>query len=426
MAQYDHTLNYNIINNVDLSGFPSLKINNSYLAKVSEQVSLVGNMGYDDNLSFTNGFIMNTRYSGGFAVGNSADTIPESILIQTFGTPGMSGSPVLKGNPNGSDIMDCIGMLMGSLKDSNQIMVAIDGYLLDNIVQLIIYNWYLYNNILGIKDQSRIDNFIKNGFPKAWLGITNQYNHPILANQYKELANLQYVGGLLITNFIIGYNVRDNVFIYSSNDLIDRNVIGFYGPLAGSILYSRFVDNGNVPIVITSLTFFNTVNSVLKTIHIGKFGNQQPYSHYVYGQSYIASYPLSNSYYNDVRFEYGPITIEYYYYNGNIWILDSETIGGNTPDWYVTYTDNVGNNYYQHKFEFPQILIPYIKEYSISKYAVPNNEFQHFGAGGVNTFGSGGVNTFGSGGVTQFGAGGVTQFGAGGVTQFAKNLKGNK
>ena len=370
VAKYDHTLNYNIVNKIDLSGFPSIVLNSGYKTVVSENVSLIGNVGFDDNLSYTGGCIMNTRYSGGFNIGDSADTIPESVLIQTYGTPGMSGSPVLKGDPLGSEQMECIGMLIGALKSSDQIMVAIDGYLLDNIIQVIISNWALYIDLLGITNQAKIDNFVKNGYPKAWLGITNQYNHPILAKTYKELANLSYVGGLLITNFIIGFNVRDEQFVYSSNDLVDRNVIKFDGPLLNSKIYSRFITNGNVPIVIKSISYFDTVNSSFEHFHIGKFGSQRPYSHYVYGQSYIATYQLPSEYYNSLRFEYGPITIEYYYYDGEMWRSDIEKIGGNSTDWYVTYEDNAGNKYYQHKFEFPQILIPYVHDYSISKYSV--------------------------------------------------------
>ena len=369
VAIYDHTLNYNIINKVNIKQFPSIKINSSYKSRVSENVNLIGNIGYDDNLSFVRGTIMNNKYSGGFNLGYSADTIPESILIQTYGKNGMSGSPVLKGDNQSSNLLECIGMLVGGLKSSDQIMVAIDGYLLDNIIQTIITNWFLNVGLLQITDQARIDNFVKNGYPKAWLGITNQYNHPILAKEYKELSNLSYVGGLLITNFIIGFNIRDESFAYSANDLVDRNVIKFNGPLLQSKLYNRFIINGNIPIVIKSITYFDSINSSFRKINIGKFGNQEPYSNYVYGQSYIAAYELSSTYYNTLKFEFAPITIDYYYYDGDGWNFDSEKIGDNTPEWYVTYQDNADNKYFQHKFEFPQILIPYIHNYSISKYA---------------------------------------------------------
>jgi hypothetical protein len=195
------------------------------------------------------------------------------------------------------------------------------------------------------------------------------------------LANLSYVGGILITNFIIGFNVRDEIFVYSSNDLVDRNVIKFDGPLLDSKIYSRFIANGNVPIVIKSISYFDSINSTFQKINVGKFGNQRPYSNYVYGQSYIATYSFPSTYYNSLKFEYGPITIDYYYYDGELWRFDTEKIGGNTESWYVTYEDNAGNKYYQHKFEYPQILIPYVHDYSISKYSNeirPLNEGRFF------------------------------------------------
>lgn len=413
---YDHTLNFNIVNNVDLTNFPAIVINYNYLTLVSETISMIGNIGYDDNLSYIDGKIINTKYSGGFNIGNSADTIPESILIQSLGVPGMSGSPVLRGDPLGSSIMECVGMVVGGLKTTAQVTVAIEGFLLANIVTRIINNWNLYIVVPNITNQATVDNFVKNGFPKSWLGITNQYNHPIIAGTYKELANLTYTGGLLITNFIIGFNVRDEAFVYSANDLVDRNVIKFTGPLLNTQLYNRFITNGSVPLVIVSIAYFDSMTATFIKSSIGKFGKQEPYSNFVYGNSYIASYPLSGNYYNHFKFEYAPIRIEYYYYNGESWIFDTESVGGNDDDWYITYSDNAGNNYYQHLFEFPQILVPYVNDYSISKYA--SQGISKYGAGGIENFGTGGVNAFGSGGIDSFGSGGVGTFGSGGVGMF--------
>jgi hypothetical protein len=427
VAIYDHTLNFNIVNNINITLYSQISINYNYKALVSETVSMIGNIGFDDNLSYIDGKIINTRYSGGFNIGSSVDTIPESILIQGYGVSGMSGSPVLKGDPLGSNIMDCIGMVVGGLKTSQQITIAIDGYLLGNIVQTMIHNWNLYIVQLNITNQESIDNFVKNGFPKTWLGITNQYNHPISSKIYKELSNLSYVGGLLITNFIIGFNVRDEKFVFSSNDLVDRNVIKFQGPLLKTTLYNRFITNGGVPILITHIRYFDCVSSSYVELNVGKFGSQNSYSDYVYGNTAIASYELPGKYYNPLRYEFGPIRILYYYYNGTEWIQDSEQIGGNTSDWYTTYTDNADNKYYQHLFEFPQILIPYIHDYSIAKYSQNSGinsygfggSLNKYGAGGsLNTYGSDGVNPFGSGGVNPFGSGGVNTFGANGIISF--------
>jgi hypothetical protein len=369
VAIYDHTLSYNIINNVDISVFPQLFVNFNYNTLISEKISMIGNLGFDDNLSYIDGRIINTRYSGGFTLDHSTDVIPESILIQSLGIGGVSGSPVLKGNPLDSSIMECIGMVIGGLKSSDQLVIAIDGYLLANIVNKIIDNWDIYIIKQNITNQSYIDKFVKNGYPKTWLGITNQYNHPSASVIYKELSNLSYIGGLLITNFIIGFNVRDETFVFSANDLTDSNVIKFTGPLLNSNIYERFITNGNIPIVIVSISFFDSVKSSFIKTYIGKFGNQDSYSDFVYGSKSIATYSLPGDYYNKFKYEYAPITIEYYYYNGEVWLFDTDVIGGNELSNYITYHDNAGNKYYQHLFEFPQILVPYINNYSISKYA---------------------------------------------------------
>jgi S1-C subfamily serine protease len=369
VALYDYSLNYNVINNVDLTPYPSIPMANDFVSKVGDSVSLVGNIGFDDNLSFVSGHIMNTRYSGGFMVGDTVNTIPESTLIQTFGTHGMSGSPMLIGDPQGTEIMQCTGIMLGSMSNSDHIMIAMDGYLLDNIIQTIIHNWFVFTQIYGLTSQIQKDSLIKIGYPKAWLGITNQYFHPVLMSQYKELANLPYVGGLLVTNFIIGFNVRDESLVYSANELIDKNVIPLYGPLLKSTMYDRFTQNSNVPLVIKTISYFDSVDNIFQVIDIGKFGNQRPYSRYVYGQSPICSILQGSEYNEPFVFHYGPVTIDYYYYNGNVWQFDTETVGGNDSSWYNVYTDNTGTKYNQHLFEFPQILVPYIKSYNITKFA---------------------------------------------------------
>ena len=367
LGLYDHTLNFNIVNNVDISDFTGLKINYDYKIKLADHISMIGNIEFDDNLAYVSGKIMNPEYSGGFNFNSSINTVPESLLIQTFATYGMSGSPILINNmstPNHK--MHCIGMLIGGLQKSTQVAIALTGVVLINVLTTIITNWS-YIDILGIIDQQKIDNIVKNGYPKAWLGVTNQYNHPMLAKEHKELANLSYIGGLLLTNFIIGFNIRDEKFVYSSNDLLDSNVIKLSGPLLKTNLYDNFIKNGGVPIVLTTIKCFNSISSEFELIPVGKFGGQKPYSDYVYGMSYIANYPITN-FNNSFKYEFAPIIIEYWYYNGNIWVFETEQIGSNEPNWYVTYRDNANNAYYQHLFEFPQILIPYVNDYSISKY----------------------------------------------------------
>jgi hypothetical protein len=138
-------------------------------------------------------------------------------------------------------------------------------------------------------------------------------------------------------------------------------------------MYKRFITNGNVPIVIKSITYYDRISNEMSKLTVGKFGQQQPYSKFVYAQQYITLMPSNNTganYYNIYNLEFAPIIIDYYYYDGMNWQEDTESIGDNTDSWYVNYTDNIGNIYHQHKFEYPLILLPYFKEYSISKYAI--------------------------------------------------------
>jgi hypothetical protein len=383
MAIYDPELNYNQLFNVDFSKQELLKINYSYRQTAGEKLYFIGNTGFNDNLSTVETVVMNENYSGGFMIGNSVETMPSSILLQFSANHGSSGAPVIKGDPNGSEPMEIVGMLIGALKEADSTLIAIDNYILLNVIYVIIQRWKLLlsiqaennTNITDANSINRIDDFIKNGYPKSWLGISNQYNHPVLAATYKELSNLNYIGGLLVTNFIIGFNFRDEKFVYTSRELVDRNVVKTDGPLINTDMYKRFITNGSVPIVIKAITYYDKITNEMTKLIVGKFGQQQPYSKFVYSQQYISLFPSNNTgsnYYNIYNSEFAPIIIEYFYYDGMNWQSDTEAIGDNSSDWYVDYTDNIGNIYHQHKFEYPLILLPYFKEYSISKYALDN------------------------------------------------------
>ena len=186
---------------------------------------------------------------------------------------------------------------------------------------------------------------------------------------YKELSNLSYVGGLLLTNFIIGFNYKTNEFVYTAKDLSNLNVFEIKGPLLNTSMYIKFIQNGNVPLVIKAIYFHDAIRNEYNRFNIGKFGSQKSYSNFVYGNQYITMLKLNDKKYYNIFFTMYPrIIIEYFYFDGIKWVFDIEYIGGNTPDWFVTYTDNMDNSYYQHKFEYPLILLPYFKKYSISEY----------------------------------------------------------
>ena len=367
---YDPTLSFNKLYNPDFTKQEYFNIDYSYRPTLGESVYIIGNAGFSDNLTTIKASIMNHNYSGGFNINGGAETTPDSLLLQCVGTPGMSGAPIFKGNSDKS--LQIIGMIIGGLEQIESSLIAINNYIMINVIKSIIQRWN-FLQISNITDINKIDDFIKNGYPKCWLGIINQYYHPVLANTYKELANFTYMGGIVITNFIIGYNYRDNEYVYTARDLLDLNVIKLDGPLLNTKIYQRFISSGNIPIVIKSINYFDGIINEPTIAKIGKYGTQVSYSRYIYGNHYTSLNQLSNNtYYNLYTMKFMPITITYYYYDGENWKMDSEIVGSKSPetesDWYVDYTDNMNNIYHQHKFEYPLILLPYFDDYSISNY----------------------------------------------------------
>ena len=115
-------------------------------------------------------------------------------------------------------------------------------------------------------------------------------------------------------------------------------------------MYRLFIAGSKNPIIIKTITAINKY-------YIGLYGSQVSY-YYVFNYIFLPIFSDINQ-----KRKYSSINIEYYYYNGSNWILTEEIVGGNTDDWYYNTTDEIGNNFTQHRFEFPQILKPYIGQY---------------------------------------------------------------
>jgi S1-C subfamily serine protease len=370
IGYYDDKLNYNQLSNIDFTKQIFLNIDYSYKILPGEVVYLIGNIGFNNNLSTIQTIVMNNNYSIGSNIEYINETIPSSLLLQYNTKYIPSGAPILQGNPNGNKTLNIIGMLIGSLykgenggEKGGETLIAIDNYILLNIIYQIIKKWnlFLLYNLSNIHDENKYDNYNnKNDYTKTWLGISSQYNHPILISTYKELTNLNYIGGLLVTNFIIGFNFRDEKFVYTNRDLVDRNVIQLQSPLLNTLMYKNFISNSNIPLVIKSITYYDGIQNKNVKLYVGKFGNQQSYTRFVYAKNYIIPF-------NTNILEFQSITIEYYYYKGKQWILTTEQINDNSNSSYVDYSDNNGNTYHQHKFEYPIILLPYFSNYLINK-----------------------------------------------------------
>lgn len=358
---YDPTLSYNVVNQVDMSPYKSSVIDPTLLLRTGEELISVGNIGKDDTITPLYGKIIDDNFSGAFG----EVTRPPSILIQIYISKGCSGSPLflnnvtLTGSYGGS--YPIVGMINSHLSDSPQNSIAIQGIMLLNIIFAIVAN-YQYINVIYANNVVKFNNAVKNGFPTVWLGANVEYWYPTSQSKYKQLTNLNYTGGILITDFIIGFDYTKKKKVLNPKDLNKHEIFELYGPLINTSMYTDFLENSGVPIVITSITYFDSAYSTYLNRYFGKYSNQIAYSYYLYGNQPIASYVNDPQYKNPVRYEYPLITINYYSYNGSTWINKNITIGGNSSDWYVTYTDINGNEFYQHKFEYPLILVDYIAD----------------------------------------------------------------
>jgi len=333
----------------------------------------MGKLGSDELLAPIYGKIADNNYSGCYG---EADRYP-SYLLECNGVKGCSGSPIFLTGTTYKEPYKLIGMFNFILVKHPAHTIGLNGFVLSNVINVIIYRYFKFKASL---DVIALNNLIKNGFPSAWLGADVEYWSSSSQSKYKQLVNLPYTGGVLLTNFIIGYDFKTNRKVYSPKFLNRHEVFQIKGPLLKTSLYKRFLDIGNVPIVLVSIAYFDSCYSSNVKRYVGKYSSQEAISYFYFGFETIAAYAIDSKYSNPVRYEFPQVTLEYYYYNGADWVLTSEVVGGNdlTND-YVTYSDINGNLFFQHKFEYPYTLIDYVETYM--DHILDNSSFLGQGTG---------------------------------------------
>ena len=363
VALYEPDLPFNISNKVDISGYKTFEINTDYNLQNGDEVLMVGNLGVNDIQSIYAGKVMNFNYAG---PEDEPSRVP-SVLIQSYLTTGSSGSPVLYDDKSGSPLK-VIGIIQDKLTSSPQTCISMKSNYLNYIVSTMIRNYYLYlarfgNNIV------ELNNAIKNGVPIAFFGfVPKSYYYRLYPNdgtielykKYPQLKNLNYTGGTLITDFLLGFDFIQKCFITTAKDLNKHNIFKIQGPFLNTRFYRRYLRNLS-PLLIVSMSNYDCIEDNYEKTYVGKYSTQLPQSVNPYGFQPIAAFPNDPKYYNKILYQYPIIKVSYYWYDGISWQFDEENIGGNTPEWYVESTDLNGNLYYQHKFEFPYVLYDFVK-----------------------------------------------------------------
>ena len=370
VAIFDSSLYYNVSRNVNISNFSPLKISLEYNVKQNDKITALCNMGFVTNMICIQGEVMDPKYSGPFDTENVL-AYPDSILTNLPIVGGASGSPLLFGDPNSTtDELVCIGMLNYLLLNNSSYCSGVNSFILCNLISNSINRYWAYSSIFK-NDIQKLNYQIKNSITKKWLGIVCDYFHPVSSIQNAPIiASLNWVGGLVIYDFILGYNYVKRKFITDFQDVLDQGIIKIDTPLLKTQMYSRFIYGSKTPIVLKSIQYFDVIISEYNKFYFGKFSNQVSYSIITYGLIQTAAKYVSsisnNQYTNTLVSQYGDIILEYYYFNGLEWILDTEIITGNTFDKYNEYSDNLGYKYLQHNLELPFVLIPYL-EYFFSE-----------------------------------------------------------
>jgi hypothetical protein len=363
VAEYNPNATFNKINNVDLSTYSKIAISPEYKINNGQQIFSVSNLGNLNLKNLFNGTVIDKSYGGSFdsklflaAADEMIINIPE---IENY-----KGSPVFVcDNIRSSDgNYVCVGMISNSIsKNNNNFQTkAVNGNFLFNTAQKIISNWGLFNTIPRLLNNSILFNYyLKLSIPKAWLGtVMSYYNSLLSPAKFSPLINFPYTGGVIIEKFILGIDLTNNKFITNAEDLGKFEIVKLDTPLLNTKIYNRYIESSKTPIIIKSISFYQGLQSEYKTFYFGKYGNQESFYKFTYGMLPIYNKYVSNAFLVSYAY-YNTITINYYYYNGSVWVEESEQVGGQDSSWFSSIKDSLGNDIIQHKFQFPFTLLSY-------------------------------------------------------------------
>jgi hypothetical protein len=364
ISVYDPTLPWNIQAKVDISQFRPLLIDLNDEVKKGDLVTYYGNPQNVIPEASLTGYVIDNKYAGPFTKTFEVGR-PSSILINVYGQGGVSGGPLFI-TKEGK--LKLIGMINSFPADMNQYTQALNSFLLSQVIQNAITRYPVLeriyaNNIVELQYQIQ--------FPigTRWLGCVMEYfNSSDSRYRYRELYNFKYLGGMIISKFILGFNPVTRRYVTNNNELSDLNIIQLKTPLLNTNMYRRFLRSGNVPIVIKSITYYNGNIGSYQEFFFGKYGDQVGFGDFSYGITPVGTFFISDlkrpeKFFNTSYVLYQQIIIKYFFNNGVDWVEEEETVKFTNDDLIIN-KNSVGNIYLQNPLDFPVTTAPYLKPYS--------------------------------------------------------------
>lgn len=366
VAKYDPTLDWNINNNVNMSYYFPILLDIDYIPVRGDVVSYYGTLEKSVVKGCLTGNIIELDYPGPFTYKFGLGK-PNSFIINAQPSWGVSGCPAFYTDETG--VLRCIGMVNSIPLGMPEYTQAINGFLLSQCINFIINNYFYLVNRFGNNTQ-----LIQYGMQytltanSCWFAsLTEYYDNAMSKNTYKELYNFKYNGGIIISDFFLGFNPITRNFSTENDQISDYNTLVIRSPLINTKMYKRFLTNSMSPIVLKSVTFYNGLTGSYQENWYGKYGMQESFGNFTFGLKPLGTYNISDlnlkiKYSNLTYSLYPTLIIKYFYNNGNEWVEDEETLNFTTKD-LVTYKDSLGNYYLQNPLEIPIYINPYLKPY---------------------------------------------------------------
>lgn len=244
VCAYNTTLNIN--NNIEflstdklynknfIEAFDYTDIIDSRQLSVGDKICIIGQSMFDNN-TMSAGIIKDNVYNG---FPQDSEMV-ESVLCDVASYKGASGSPIINLNNK------ICGIVVGGFDQYfDHLTIGVSSKILRIVIPKLIKKYLDFDSKNSVSDISR--NLLSTGYSKCYLGIDYShvnYNYFIKNN---ELQNkLKIIGGILVSDFIIGLDTLDNSVIYNF-EKINNSTITIHNPFQYNVITIQLTTNNTI------------------------------------------------------------------------------------------------------------------------------------------------------------------------------------
>jgi hypothetical protein len=211
-----------------IEAFDYTDIIDSRSINIGDSICIIGQSVWDNN-TIASGIVKDNMYNG---FPNGVEMV-ESILCDVATYRGGSGSPILNFNKQ------ICGVVVGGFdKYFDHLTIGVSSKILKIVIPKFIERYINFPNKNSLNDV--VTFLLNDNYRKCYFGIDYShldYNFFIRNNELE--SSLKNIGGILVNNFITGYDKLNKEIIYNYSEISSNDTITIHNPFQYNVITVR-------------------------------------------------------------------------------------------------------------------------------------------------------------------------------------------